>query len=466
MTNINITNLEHHPLNPRKECKDLEELAGSIGRLGVLQPLTVVRKPDSENYYVVIGNRRLAAARTLNDDSLMIPCEVKEIGDDEIVNMMLVENMQRENLTAFEEANGFQTMLDMGKSVADISRDSGFSETTVRRRTKLSVLDKEKFEKATERGATLFELVEIAEFEDEKTREKLLKSVGTKNWVNDLNKAREEIKEAEKKEQILKCLEGMTKIDSYRYENAKSIATIGEGENAVEIPVKSVRTYSTYGSGDPEPVEREEGREYYYTESTYNYSVYTAMTEEELAAYDSKKSILDAKRTLQDAKEAEVKELNNRMYELRKSFIATLTGCKKRNPIIMKAMLEMLLKETTSVSYSRFLDEPNMEYVNELLSPAEDDILSTYEENKEYTSLIILLSLLERKDLSYIRSTWMSDYGMYVFKNIENEKLDTVYRILEALGYEKCDEEEQLEAGTHPIFDDSWAKEFVDATTT
>ena len=465
MTNINITQLEHHPLNPRKECKDLEELAGSIGRLGVLQPLTVVRKPDSENYYVVIGNRRLAAARTLNDESLMIPCEVKEIGDDEIVNLMLVENMQRENLTAFEEANGFQTMLDMGKSVADISRDSGFSETTVRRRTKLSVLDKEKFSEATDRGATLFELGEIAEFEDEKTREKLLKSVGTKNWANELSKEKDNLKEKAVKETIYGFLANATKIDHYIYENGISVAVFGDGEDAQKIPLKNVKNYTTYSSVALEPFEVEEGADYYYTESTYNFTVFKRMTEEELAERDNKISIMDAKRTLQKAKEDEMSNLANRMYQLRKNFVAGLANCKKKAGVINKAMLEILLKEVTYSGYGKFLSEPNKEYVNELLSPAEDNILSTYEDNKEYTSLVLMLSTLEGKDRGYFRSMWKSEYGFSVYVNSVDEKLDIIYRILEALGYEKCDEEEQLEAGTHPIFDDAWAKEFVDATS-
>lgn len=54
---------------------------------------------------------------------------------------MLLENMQRSDLTVYEQAQGFQMMLDLGESISDISEKTGFSETTVRRRVKLLELD-------------------------------------------------------------------------------------------------------------------------------------------------------------------------------------------------------------------------------------------------------------------------------------------------------------------------------------
>ena len=74
------------------------------------------------------------------------------------VATMLLENMQRVDLTAYEQAQGFQMMLDLGESVVGISEKTGFSESTVHRRMKLLELDQEKLKESASRGATAYGL--------------------------------------------------------------------------------------------------------------------------------------------------------------------------------------------------------------------------------------------------------------------------------------------------------------------
>lgn len=143
IVNIAIDRLFPHADNPRKDLGDLSELAASIKASGVLQNLTVVPdEPDNPDtdYTIIIGHRRYAAAKIAGLTEL--PCIVVEMSEREQLQTMLVENMQRSDLTVYEQAQGFQMMLNMGDSVAEIAEKSGFSQTTIRRRVKLLDLDR------------------------------------------------------------------------------------------------------------------------------------------------------------------------------------------------------------------------------------------------------------------------------------------------------------------------------------
>ena len=91
-----------------------------------------------ETFTVVIGHRRLAAAKLAGLKE--VPCVIASMDAKEQVRTMLLENMQRSDLTVYEQAQGFQMMLDMGDSVEDIAAKSGFSKTTVRRRVKIEYM--------------------------------------------------------------------------------------------------------------------------------------------------------------------------------------------------------------------------------------------------------------------------------------------------------------------------------------
>lgn len=113
---IPVSKLWRHPDNPRKDLGDVTELAESIKVNGVLQNLTVVpligeitKKWDGESYRVIIGHRRLAAAKLAGLEEL--PCVVVEMSEREQLSTMLTENMQRSDLTVYEQAQGFQMML-------------------------------------------------------------------------------------------------------------------------------------------------------------------------------------------------------------------------------------------------------------------------------------------------------------------------------------------------------------------
>jgi ParB family chromosome partitioning protein len=98
-----------NPVQPRKKIEDgkLRELTESIRQYGVLQPVIVTRKDGL--YHLVVGERRLRAARSLGLQR--IPALVKEMAWEEMLKVALVENLQREDLGPLEEARSYQLLM-------------------------------------------------------------------------------------------------------------------------------------------------------------------------------------------------------------------------------------------------------------------------------------------------------------------------------------------------------------------
>lgn len=193
---IPIEQLYPHPDNPRKDLGDLTELADSIKANGVLQNLTVVPRTVTgeitgetwqKGYTVVIGHRRLAASKLAGLKEL--PCVITDMDLRSQVQTMLMENIQRADLTLYEQAQGFQMMLDLGDSIDEIARKSGFSQTTVRRRVKLLELDQEKFKASVSRGANLMDYMELDKIDDPELKNEVLEAIGTNNFRQKLASA-------------------------------------------------------------------------------------------------------------------------------------------------------------------------------------------------------------------------------------------------------------------------------------
>lgn len=175
--NISIDLVKVHPNNVRKTYNDIEELAESIKAKGILQNLTVVPDPQEPGKYLtVIGNRRLTAARMAGLET--VPCVVSDMDEKEQTSVMLLENIQRSDLTVYEQAQGFQMMLDLGETENTIAEKTGFSKKTVRHRLNIAKLDsKTLIEKERQDGyqLSLTDLYELEKIKDVKTRDKILK---------------------------------------------------------------------------------------------------------------------------------------------------------------------------------------------------------------------------------------------------------------------------------------------------
>ena len=175
---IDINKLMHHPENPRKDLGDLTELAESIKANGIMQNLTVV--PEDDHFLVVIGNRRLGASRMAGLTEL--PCVISDMDHKTQIATMLEENMQRADLTLYEQAQGFQMMMDLGYTPKEIGEKTGFSETTVNRRLKMAQLNKHNLQVAVGLQITIEDLDKLGQIEDIKKRDELLAKYGESNF--------------------------------------------------------------------------------------------------------------------------------------------------------------------------------------------------------------------------------------------------------------------------------------------
>ena len=106
-----IHKVEPNPNQPRRDFdpEELQSLAESIGTHGVVQPLTV-RELDSGYYQIVAGERRWRAARMA--ELREIPAVIIEADDKKVMELALIENLQRQDLNPVEEAQGYQTLMD------------------------------------------------------------------------------------------------------------------------------------------------------------------------------------------------------------------------------------------------------------------------------------------------------------------------------------------------------------------
>ena len=131
-----IASLRPNPLNPRDELHGagLEELAESIRAQGVLQPLLVT--PDG---VVVAGHRRLAATRQAGLSE--VPVVVRDLDPVQQQEIMLVENLQRQDLSPVEEARAYRRLLDGGHTTAQLARSIGVPATRINARLVLLKLD-------------------------------------------------------------------------------------------------------------------------------------------------------------------------------------------------------------------------------------------------------------------------------------------------------------------------------------
>ena len=132
---------------PRRRFENLEALAESIREKGVLQPLLVRRV--GEAYEVVAGERRLRAAAMAGLKE--VPARVLDLTDREALELALVENLQREDLSPVEEARGYQALLEMGLTQEEVARRVGKARSTVANALRLLQLPPEALE-ALERG--------------------------------------------------------------------------------------------------------------------------------------------------------------------------------------------------------------------------------------------------------------------------------------------------------------------------
>lgn len=185
--NLQVDDLHANPNNPRKQVGDVDELASSIRSQGIKQPLLVTPTGETDifghkQYRVVIGHRRLAAARQSGLST--VPAIVEEMDARREREIMLVENTQRSDLTPIEEADGYQGLLDLGVRVKEMAEKTGRSDRFVRRRLKIARIPQETRDMSADFSQlSLDQLDKLAEFESDPDMQRELARADDFDWT-------------------------------------------------------------------------------------------------------------------------------------------------------------------------------------------------------------------------------------------------------------------------------------------
>ncbi len=164
-----------NPAQPRLSYEEdsLTELADSIREHGVLQPILV--RPVGSQYELIAGERRWRASRMAQRQS--IPAIVVEFDDETALEVSIIENLQREDVSPLEEAAMFRKMTDLGYSVRQLAQKIGKDKGYVENRIRLADAPADIRELVSVRKDTISHAYELMKIGDERTRRRLGKKV-------------------------------------------------------------------------------------------------------------------------------------------------------------------------------------------------------------------------------------------------------------------------------------------------
>lgn len=397
LTYIAVDKIHAHPNNPRKDIGDITELA--------------------DEYLSIIGHRRLAASKEAG--LAEVPCIITEMDEKQQLATMLLENMQRTDLTVYEQAQGFQLMMDMGESVTGISDKTGFSESTVRRRMKLLELDADKFKESEERGASLSDYMELERIQSMELKNSVLVYVGTANFQNELRRAIEQEEQDAKREENLALL--------------RSFATETD-----EIGGLAYVRYFHRASNIERPADADEV-EYYFTVDTYGFNLYKQSDGEQEDTAEK-----EAKRKAQEEAErrrAELDVIANRAFELRFAFVQKLKVLK------IKANLGEIVAAAALQAADHWTCIDNEEFFTLLGTKLPEDEEAIPEAMRTIARKSPERAIMARAYLDFEDGS-NKTYHQWNGTHKGNASLDALYELLTLLGYEMSDEEKACQNGT------------------
>lgn len=444
--------LKPHPKNPRKDVGDVTELAESIKANGIFQPLTVLSGDAVDGYTVIIGHRRLAAAKLAGLRT--VPCNVAEMTEQEQVSTMLLENMQRNDLTVYEQAQGFQMMLDLGETEQSIAEKTGFSKATVRHRVKLLELDREEFEKSQEKGATLADYIELEKIHDKELKNKALKEIGTQNFQwkvqNAINEEKREINKAMWASYLSRKLERVEYtsdrefLSKYPYTQTCELT-----EDKMEEIEKLIEIQKETCPNKPEV---------YYMLDSYGYIYIVGKMKDKSAEQEQQKKY-NAQQELYRRRKERIEPIEQQAQELREKFISSWDGGKKELELIVYEYLTSpYILNYSEVDYEELADRMGL---NDIIDPDEED--EEWEDTDPQERLAYSPTYLEaiakkpQKAMLYLLANEYEGGNAvcchdYFGNHVKNQKLVRWYNTLRRLGYRISDDEQALLDGTHECF--------------
>lgn len=449
IVNIRVEQIYPHPDNPRKEIGDISELTESIRKNGIMQNLTVIpisaltEEPDTQpsadeisllsDFHALIGHRRLAAAKEAGLTE--VPCKiVSKISKKEQIGIMLEENMQRNDLTIFEQAQGFQMMLDLGETAETIAEKTGFSTTTVYHRLNIAKLNQKELQKKENTDGfqmSLADLYELEKIKDIKTRNKVLKEASnSRDLAARAQTAARDEKRAENTKELLKELRKL----GVQPAPAKTNWWDNKWERVKDFDLdKTPKGIKLQGKGP-----------FYYLQ---NYSTMYILKKTEKK--EKKKTEIDLLWEKRENNKKSIKAIVKNMDKRRRQFVLDIISGEipsiKEEDGIKDKIFEALLENGTGLWKSSLFK----------FYMQKDSYKCTPEENNETEDWINSLTILNK--LLIFLCSEMDDVEPYdYYSRYASEKVKKYSRaqeILKEYGWFNTEEEQQVLDGTHELYE-------------
>lgn len=445
---LDVEDLKAHPNNPRKDLGDLEELTDSVQANGILQNLTVVPNVKQEGsaewtdgYRVIIGHRRLAAAKRAGLEK--VPCVIAQMDERQQLGVMMLENMQRSDLTNYEQAEGFQLMLDLGETVNTIAEKTGLSESTIRRRVKLTEFDKDTLKKAEARGGTMKDYEKLSKIEDPQRRNEVLGKVGTANFQEEYAKA---IREQNEKQYLRETAEALRSCGWAKELTLDELDPLrGSGK------VSWFRNFGLWRKEKLEEPKDAGNRQYYFIVyegrqiDMYRDHIHTEPVETE--AERRKREL----RTELDRIEEELELQEQEFRDLRESFVEDFNKFNTYDDEICSFAVQAILFRLKESRYQNGLD---LEAWSAMLNVGEEngkldehDVNRVLYNRPKEALLFSAYYMLEDGNRRCYDTVWNSTIGMRTPVKRKDPQLCLLYDCLRCLGYQWSLEEQKTIAG-------------------
>lgn len=447
---VPVEKIYPHPDNPRKNLGDLEELTESIRERGVLQNLTVIPWDDCYKWYdeslpapckgavvTVIGHRRAAAAKAAGLRE--VPCLITTLSMTEQLSMMLLENLQRADLTIYEQAQGFQMMMDLGSTVEEISELTGFAERTVQRRLQIAKLPKEAFREDIASSLRLEDYVQIARLKSNARQEEALRYAGTASFEWKIK----DLLEQEQLHEDLKKVKPMLEEAGYKPYTGK--------ENSPYYSAAYVRVW------EETPANILKAGALPVTTKKLKNPQWTVYLKRVVLLDDAekKKEKIDKKKLEADKTRKEMKDLCRTAERRRWEWIYNYKPKKEHEKIINRWYLEMSIREISqnrgSPDYQLLYDAVKKVPVSKWHRPSNEDLMRAIDEDHALAYVTWVLTG-DGPDVLPYDEGFMETPPRYDEHKSGLQIWKRSYDFLQTLGYPVSDEERAILDGTHELY--------------
>jgi ParB family chromosome partitioning protein len=209
---VNINDIVPPTIHLRRNTNDIQELAESIKKIGLLQPI-VVRINSLENYEIVAGNRRFKACKKLGRRK--IACHLVELDDKAAFEVSIIENVQRHTLNPIDEALAFRKYVnEFGwEGISDLAQKLSKSPSYICKRMKLVEVPKDVIELVSKSEIDVTVAEELLPITDRRTQSNLTRLIQDRNLS--LRKVRKTVREIRTKKLDKVLLNHFTSTGDY-----------------------------------------------------------------------------------------------------------------------------------------------------------------------------------------------------------------------------------------------------------